>query len=190
MKADEVKGESSGASSSRKATHTHLGLRPKKKDSLHTRIRTTHPQPKHVSKIVDITRPTSPANEALRSSSTRSSRAGSVSSPGGTAHPSRETSFGDALELEGSYGSNGYEDGSQEDAEDEIVTTDIGIYDNSVYDEYLGGVLGLVRRLLVRTLEWETPVLAKHQVSFRCLHGPKNGKLIAHACSPSFEVRG
>ncbi|PWN36219.1 uncharacterized protein FA14DRAFT_167969 [Meira miltonrushii] len=122
----------------RKATHTHLGLRPKKSDSLHTRLRTSNPAPKHVSKIVDVTSPTSLTAEGSTSKSV-----GKLST-----RSSRNPSFSEV---------------SHSREEEEYVTTDIGIYDDRVYDEYLGPVMGTIRRWLIRSLEWESPVLAKHQ---------------------------
>lgn len=156
----------------RKATHTHLGLRPKKSDSLHTRLRTSNPAPKHVSKIVDVTSPTSLTAEGSTSRSTgklstRSSRNPSFSevshSREGTL--SRDASTGGGLESElddGSYDNEQIPDQGGESEED-YVTTDIGIYDDRVYDEYLGPVMGTIRRWLIRSLEWESPLLAKHQ---------------------------
>lgn len=60
-------------------------------------------------------------------------------------------------------------DEDDEDGDDEMLTTDIGIYDEEVYDEYLGPLMGRLRRVLVRNLRWESPLLAKHQVRTRSL---------------------
>lgn len=155
----------------RKATHTHLGLRPKKSDSLHTRLRTSNPAPKHVSKIVDVTSSTSLMAEGTNhikaggKVSARSSRNPSFSeitqSREGTL--SRDASTTGGLESELDDGS--YDDKQLHEEEDDegFVTTDIGIYDDRVYDEYLGPVMGTIRRWLIRSLEWESPLLAKHQ---------------------------
>ncbi|MCO5599915.1 hypothetical protein L7F22_054022 [Adiantum nelumboides] len=150
----------------RKATHTHLGLRPKKSDSLHTRLRTINPAPKHISKIVDVTSPTSLTAEGSTSKvggklSARSSRNPSFSevshSREGTLSRDASTAGGLESELDdGSYDQEG-------ETEEDIVTTDIGIYDDRVYDEYLGPIMGTLRRWLIRSLEWESLILAKHQ---------------------------
>lgn len=147
---------SSSSTTARKGAHTHLGLRPKKSDSLHTRIRTSHPQPKHVSKIVDVTSPTlsDPRSRLGSRSSRNASENGFGHSREGTL--SRDASVAGESERE-------EEDGGNDD--EEVMTTDIGIYDDKVYDEYLGPLLGTIRRLLIRSLAWETPLLAKHQVS-------------------------
>lgn len=156
----------------RKATHTHLGLRPKKSDSLHTRLRTINPAPKHISKIVDVTSPTSLTPESSNSRSAgklsaRSSRNPSFSeishSREGTLSRDASTAGGLESELDdGSY-DNGTIRDQEGEAEEDFVTTDIGIYDDRVYDEYLGPVMGTLRRWLIRSLEWESPILAKHQ---------------------------
>jgi hypothetical protein len=52
----------------------------------------------------------------------------------------------------------------QQEEEYEEITTDIGIYDESVYDEYLGPLMGPLRRRLIKSLRWESPILARHQV--------------------------
>jgi hypothetical protein len=46
---------SSSSASLKKPLHSHLGLRPKASDSLHTRLRSSIPAPKHASMIEDIT---------------------------------------------------------------------------------------------------------------------------------------
>lgn len=61
-------------------------------------------------------------------------------------------------------GLSGTEDDSMlDDGDTDIETTDIGIYRDEVYDEYLGARMGAVRRLLIRSLRWESPLLARHQ---------------------------
>lgn len=57
---------------------------------------------------------------------------------------------------------------STPEAEDvEIVTTDIGILADAVYDEYLDPPVAWLRRILVRSLHWESPLLARHQLAVR-----------------------
>lgn len=58
---------------------------------------------------------------------------------------------------------NGHAD---QEEEYEEITTDIGLYDEAVYDEYLGPFMGSLRRKLIKSLRYESPILARHQV--RC----------------------
>jgi hypothetical protein len=58
--------------------------------------------------------------------------------------------------------------GDDEDDEFDFITTDIGLYEEAVYDEYLGPLMGRLRRRLIQSLRKESPILAAHQVSAPC----------------------
>lgn len=149
----------------RSASHTHLGLRPKASDSLHTKIRSSNPQPKHISQIENVVSSAVQAvgggdvgdvarrkkRELKRGNSMHSNDTSHDTSRAVSPHESQEASTSDTDEKQHPY-------------EDDLETTDIGIYHNDVYDEYLSSTMGKLRKLLVKSLEWESPILAKHQV--------------------------
>lgn len=147
----------SSSTSARQASHHHLGLLPMSTDSLHTRIRSKNPTPKHVSKIEDVTA-SSPVVQSPSVDLKRESSTGSRSYREGISSSSR-LSDADTDAYKASNPNEDGEDGHQ------TITTDIGIYDEAIYDEYLGSIMGPLRRLLIRSLRWESPMIAKHQVS-------------------------
>lgn len=147
----------SSSPSSLSNSHRHLGLRPKAIDSLHTRLRTANPVPKHVSMIEDVTSSSRPKRQP-----TLSREASSDSRENGV-HPTE----GSEDTLHSPVG-NGHATPDQPAEELEEITTDIGIYDEGVYDEYLGPLMGSIRRRLIKSLRWESPILARHQVRSMC----------------------
>lgn len=146
--------------------HSHLGLRPKASDSLHSRIRSSVPRPKHVSKIetINSTKTTGPQRTKSRDASYDSRNSDSVNGISGN-----NSEVEDLTEQEALQSSSGPKTAEQQQEDDdreehEINTTDIGLYDEAVYDEYLGPVMGSIRRKLIQSLRWESPKLAQHQV--------------------------
>jgi hypothetical protein len=137
--------------------HNHLGLRPKAIDSLHTRLRTANPIPKHVSKIEDVTSFNKPKRQPTLSREVSSDKEGSFS---------RTMSIDGSDDVLGSPIGNGHHTLAGQEEEFEEITTDIGLYDEAIYDEYLGPLMGSLRRKLIRSLRWESPILARHQVRF------------------------
>lgn len=147
--------DSASPSSSSRLLHNHLGLRPKASDSLHTRLRNSNPTPKHISKIEDVT-----SYNKLRKKPTISRETSNESSRPGT---SRQMSMdGSDYSIDPTHSEIGHDTDPVEEYEE--ITTDIGLYDEAVYDEYLGAFMGSLRRKLIKSLRWESPILARHQV--------------------------
>lgn len=61
----------------------------------------------------------------------------------------------------------GKKEGSSKDHGEDVLSTDIGILSDEVYDEYLAAPVAWVRRWLVWSLRKETKLLAWHQVGHR-----------------------
>ena len=161
----------SSSASSLRPLHSHLGLRPKASDSLHTRIRTSNPPPKHVSMIEDITSPRTTRAPRTKSREASYDSRGYESSNGVSAHTSEADDMPESSAVDSPEEKEGTASDSEAGSEYEPITTDIGLYDEAVYDEYLGPIMGALRRRLIRSLRWESPVLARHQVRSRACAG-------------------